>query len=69
MKRARNKTSAVRDSAKVRKILNYYEHQTEDAAASEIETAEEAPRVAWIEVPAELVPQVRRLIAKHKKSA
>ncbi len=56
------------DAAKVRRILKYYDRQTDDAAAEEIASAPLAEPTAWIEVPVALVPQVRKLLARHKKT-
>ncbi len=53
------------DEARVRRVLDHYEQQTEDEAIAEDEAAHEQADQAWIEVPAELVPAVRELLAKH----
>lgn len=52
------------DEQRVRKVLEYYEGQTDDEAAAEHETAL-APSATLMKVPTDLVPQVRELIAKH----
>jgi hypothetical protein len=50
---------------RVRKVLAHYEEQTEDEAVAEEEVAlEESPHTV-MEVPHELVPAMRELIAKH----
>jgi hypothetical protein len=55
------------DEQRVRRVLEHYESQTDDEAVAEDEAGMAAPTV--MDVPAELVPTVRELIAKHKKSA
>jgi hypothetical protein len=51
----------------VRRVLEHYESQTEEEAVAEDEAGIAASTV--MDVPVELVPTVRELIAKHKKSA
>lgn len=57
------------DEQRVRRVLSHYESQPEDAAVAEDEAAREDTASTMMEVPKELVPKVRELIAKHKKSA
>jgi hypothetical protein len=45
-------------------LFNHYENQTEDEAVAEDEAAWEDPSHTFVEVPNELVPAVRELIAK-----
>ena len=54
------------DEAKVRRVLDHYEQQSEDEAVAEDEAAFENPSQTFMEIPVELVPLVRELIAKHK---
>lgn len=54
------------DENRVRKVLAHYEGQTEDVATAEDEAAYEDRTQSIMEVPVELVPAVRELIAKHK---
>lgn len=56
------------DEARIRRVLEYYEGQPDEAAAAEDDAAAEATDVL-MRVPAELVPTVRRLIEEHKRSA
>jgi len=56
------------DEQRVRRVLRHYEQQTEEAAVAEDEAAFEDATQAVMEVPRELVPTIRQLIAKHKKS-
>jgi hypothetical protein len=53
------------DEARVRKVLAHYEEQTEDEAVAEDEAALEESTQTVMEVPHELVPAIRELIAKH----
>ncbi len=54
------------DEERVRKVLAHYEEQTEEEATAEDEAAFEDTDQTFIEVPNELVPAVRELIAKHQ---
>ncbi len=54
------------DEDRVRKVLAHYEEQTEDEAVAEDEAAFEDSTQTVMEVPNELVPVVRELIAKHQ---
>lgn len=51
------------DEKRVRNVLAHYETQTNDEAIAEDEAAFENPSQTFIEVPHELVPKVRELIA------
>ncbi len=55
------------DEQRVRKVLKHYEDQTEDEAVAEDEAAYENRTDSTVQVPVELVPAVRELIAKHKR--
>jgi hypothetical protein len=55
------------DEQRMRPVLEHYESQTDEEAVAEDEAALATATV--MNVPAELVPTVRELIAKHKKSA
>ena len=52
------------DEDRVKLVLDHYENQTEDEAVAEDETAWEDTSQTFIEVPNELVPVVRELLAK-----
>ena len=54
------------DEDRVRRVLSYYEQQDEDEAVAEDEAAFESSTETFVEVPNELLPAVRELIAKHK---
>jgi hypothetical protein len=53
------------DEARVRKVLAHYEEQTADEAVAEDEAVFEDSTQTVMEVPHELVPAIRELIAKH----
>jgi hypothetical protein len=54
------------DEERVQKVLAHYEEQTEDEAVAEDEAAFEDSTQTMMEVPHELVPAIRELIAKHQ---
>lgn len=54
------------DAERVNRLLAHYESQSEDEAVAEDEAAFEAPDQTVMEIPTDLVPAVRELIAKHK---
>ena len=53
------------DEERVQSVIAYYDQQTEDEAVAEAEEALQNESSMLIEVPIELVPAVRELIAKH----
>lgn len=53
------------DEERVRKVLAHYENQTEEEAVAEDEAAIAESTETVMEVPHELVPAVRELIAKR----
>jgi hypothetical protein len=55
------------DEERVQKVLAHYETQSEEEALAEDEAAFETPGQTVMEVPSDLVPAVRELIAKHRK--
>ena len=56
------------DNKKVQAVIDHYENQTEEEAFAEEEFALEDPTQTWMQVPNELVPVVRELIAKYENS-
>lgn len=54
------------DEARVKDVIAHYKAQTEEEAVAEDEAAFEIAGRTVMEIPTELVPQVRELIAKHK---
>ncbi len=55
------------DEERVRRLIEHYESQAEEEAVGEDEAAIEDRSQTLIEVPNELVPAVRALIAKHTR--
>ena len=53
------------NAARVNDVLAHYETQTDEEAVAEDEAAFEDRTQTFIEIPNELVPRVRELIAKH----
>lgn len=54
------------DEDRVRRVLEHYENQSQDEAVAEDEAAYDDRTQSIMEVPVELVPTVRELIAKHQ---
>jgi type II secretory pathway component PulC len=54
------------DEQRVQRVLDHYEGQTEAEAAEEDERALEDKSQTVMEIPRELVPAVRELIARHQ---
>jgi hypothetical protein len=63
-----NKFPAGWDEARVRRVLEHYESQTDEEAVAEDEASFEATTHTAMEVPVDLVPAVRELIAKPSSS-
>ena len=61
----KNKFPPGWDEERVQSVIAYYDQQTEDEAVTEAEEALQNESSQLIEVPIELVPAVRELIAKH----
>ena len=53
------------DDKRVQKVIAHYEQQTEDAVIAEDEGAFGNSSQTVVEIPQELMPVVRELIAKH----
>lgn len=56
------------DEERVRRVLEHYEQQTDEEAVAEDEERFDASHTI-MEVPAELVPKIREIIAKGKREA
>lgn len=54
------------DARRVEGVLAHYESQGEEEAVAEDEAAFETAGQTVMEVPTELVPTIRELIAKHR---
>jgi len=53
------------NAERVKRVLEQYEAQSEDEAVAEDEAAYEMPGQTIMEVPTDIVPAVRELIAKR----
>ena len=53
------------DDERVRRVLAHYEEQKEDEAVAEDEAAYESRTQSFVEVPNDLIPVIRELIAKR----
>ena len=51
---------------RVRDVLEHYETQSDEEAVAEDEAAYESTTHTAMEIPVELVPQVRELLAKRR---
>jgi hypothetical protein len=54
------------DEARVRRVIEHYENQTEEEAVAEDEAAMKIERKSMMLVPTELIPEIRRFIAKRR---
>jgi hypothetical protein len=54
------------DSERVARVLNHYENQSDEEAVAEDEAAFATDGQTMMEIPTELVPAVRELLARHK---
>lgn len=54
------------DEERVRRVLEHYENQSDEEAVAEDEAAYESPTHTAMEIPVDLVPQVRELLAKRR---
>lgn len=54
------------DEERVKRVLAHYEQQTDEEAVAEDEAAYESTTHTAMEVPVELVPAVRELLAKRR---
>ncbi len=63
-----NKFPAGWDEKRVRRVLAHYEKQTEEESVAEDEAAFQDQSQTVIEVPRELLPEIRELIAKRRRA-
>ncbi|MFO1433924.1 MAG: hypothetical protein U1F76_28140 [Candidatus Competibacteraceae bacterium] len=56
------------DDNQIQTVIAHYEAQTEEEAVTEDEAAFQDPTQTLMEIPTELVPRVRELIAKHQRT-
>ena len=62
----RNRFPPGWDEERVQKVLAHYEEQAEEEAVAEDEAAFEDRNYTVMEIPVDLVPAVRKLLAGHK---
>jgi hypothetical protein len=65
MNNPRNTFPAEWDDNRVRELLEHYEHQSEEEAVAEDEASMDDSSETTMQVPHDLVPAVRDLIAKR----
>jgi hypothetical protein len=53
------------DEEKVRQVLAHYETQTDEQAAAEDVAALKKNRLTLVQVPSELMPVIREILAQH----
>jgi len=56
------------DEERVRRVLEHYESQTDEEAVAEDEATYEMTTHTVVEVPVDLLPAVRELLAKRKSA-
>ena len=54
---------------RVRAVIRHYDRLTDEELAHEIETAPEVSEETLICVPTKLLPEIQKLIARHRQSA
>jgi len=62
----KNRFPAGWDEKMVQEVIDHYENQTEEEALAEDESAFDDPNRTLMEIPKELVPIVRKLIARYE---
>jgi len=55
------------NQARVRDVVDYYDHQTDEEAAAEHEAALSRPGETLMSVPTQIVPAVRELISRYEE--
>lgn len=56
------------DEDRVRRVLEHYENQSEEEAVAEDEASWDNTTHTTMEIPVDLVPRVRELLAKRERS-
>jgi hypothetical protein len=56
------------DAARVKRLIDHYESLSEEEQVAEDEAAAEQEGQVVITVPEELLPAIRKLIARHKSA-
>jgi hypothetical protein len=54
------------DAERVHRVLEYYERQSDEEAVAEDEAAYDSTTHTAMEIPVDLVPEVRELLAKRR---
>jgi hypothetical protein len=54
------------DEERVRRVLEHYDKQSDEEAVAEDEAAYESTTHTAMEIPVDLVPQVRELLARRR---
>ena len=67
MRRRKQKFPPGWDEARVRRLIDYYEGQSEQEAIAEDEAAFSAISRTAMKIPVDLVPEVRELIAQRER--
>jgi len=62
----KNEFPAGWNKTRVQELLDHYERQTDEEASAEHEAALSRPGHTLMEIPTELVPAVREIIADHE---
>ena len=57
------------NAKRVREVIEYYDNQSDDEAAADIEAGFKNETLTTVIVPKTLVPAIKQLIAKSKKRA
>lgn len=57
------------DEKRVRRVLSHYEKQTDEQAVVEDERAFKSKQRAVIQVPVELLPVIREIVAQYKPAS
>jgi O-phosphoseryl-tRNA(Cys) synthetase len=55
------------DEKRVKEVIRHYENQTEDEEHAEIEAALKAENMTLMDIPTELVPEVRALLTRRRR--
>jgi hypothetical protein len=62
----KNKFPKGWDEERVQKVISFYESQTDEEAVAEDEVTYEQKGYSMVEVPIELLPTIRNIIAHHQ---
>ena len=54
------------DEERVRRVLDHYEQQSDEEAVAEDEAAFESTKNTAVEVPIDLLPKIREMLAKRR---